>query len=390
MRARTFLLLFLVLLLIAVGIVAYLVLANGDGFALLGGGREDAPPPVAQEPGEPVPTATPEFTFVDVVVTTLQLPAGTRIEPDFVQVVQRPDDNVAVRAGYVFGNPDDVIGRITRTRIDRGQEVLDSMLALSPADLVNMGSDLSLYVNQGNVAIAFPIDRYSGAAYAMRPGDLIDVLATVGVIDIDPEFRSALPNLQQLVNRTALSEGGSFLFPQGVGGRLEVVPGINLVGSISPRGSEGWTGQPMLQIPRRVTQLTIQQAEVLWLGTWEAPGDLTPEEVAAEGEEGQVAPAVRPTATPMFARQERFPDVVILSMSLQDALTLKWAMDRGVRMDLALRAQGDTGDHTTVSISLPQLVEQGGLTIPAPIEFDLVPRAGQVPPPDLPDELPGQ
>jgi hypothetical protein len=95
-----------------------------------------------------------------------------------------------------------------------------------------------------------------------------------------------------------------------------------------------------------------------------------------------------PTPTPLFQRSERFPDVVILSLSLQDALTLKWAMDRGVRMDLALRAQGDTSDHSTVSISLPQLVEQGGLTIPEPLEFDLVPRADEVEPTTLP--APGQ
>jgi Flp pilus assembly protein CpaB len=105
----------------------------------------------------------------------------------------RPDDNVAVRAGYVFSDPEDVVGRISRTSVDRGQEILDSMLALSTVDLATMGSDLALYVNQGNVAIAFPIDRYTGAAYALRPGDMVDVLATVGVIDIDPDFRRPYP-----------------------------------------------------------------------------------------------------------------------------------------------------------------------------------------------------
>ncbi len=385
MRARTFLLLFLVLLLIAVGVVAFLTLGGGDILGALSPAgntpAQQVPTPEGSEPGEPPPTPTPEFNFVPVVVTTIALPPGTRIEPDFIRVEMRPDDNVAVRAGYAFSAPEDVVGRITRTRVDRGQEILDSMLALSTVDLATMGSDLALYVSQGQVAIAFPIDRYTGAAYALRPGDMVDVLATVGVIDIDPEFRTALPNFYRPVSQILLQEGGTFLLNQGVEGRLEIIPGVNLVAMISPRGALTWTGDELLQIPRRITQLTVQQAEVLWMGTWEDPGDLNPAEpTPVPGE--PVEPI--PTPTPLFQRAERFPDVVILSLSLQDALTLKWAMDRGVRMDLALRAQGDTSDHSTVSISLPQLVEQGGLTIPEPLEFDLMPRADEVEPTTLP------
>src|SRR5690606_22587151 len=160
----------------------------------------------------------PEFNFVPVLVANMPLPAGTRIEADFVRVEMRPDDNVAVRAGYIFTDPEDVVGRITRTKIDQGQEILDSMLALSTVDLASMGSDLALYVNQGNVAIAFPIDRYSGAAYALRPGDTVDVLATIGVIDIDPDFKTALPNFYRPVSEILLQEGGEFLLNQGVEG----------------------------------------------------------------------------------------------------------------------------------------------------------------------------
>jgi Flp pilus assembly protein CpaB len=391
MRARTFLLLFLVLLLIAVGVVAFLTLSGDDvvGGLLPGGDppAQQVTTPSSSEPGQPPPTPTPEFNFVPVVVTTIALPPGTRIEPDFVRVEMRPDDNVAVRAGYAFSDPEDVVGRITRTRVDRGQEILDSMLALSTVDLATMGSDLALYVNQGNVAIAFPIDRYTGAAYALRPGDHVDVLATLGVINIDPEFHTALPNFYRPVSRALLQEGSAFLLDRGLEGRLEIVPGINLVAMIGPRGAVNWTGDSLLQIPRRITQLTVQQAEVLWLGTWEDPGDLNPAEPTPDPA-GQQPAQPLPTPTPLFQRAERFPDVVILSLSLQDALTLKWAMDRGVRMDLALRAQGDTSDHSTVSISLPQLVEQGGLTIPEPLEFDLVPRADEVEPTTLP--APGQ
>lgn len=387
MRPRTFILIIVVLLLLAAAAVLVFFYTSDGGVADLVpglGGAEEATP-VAQEPGAPSPTATPAVNYVPVVVARLNMPAGTVIQEDFLQVEMRPDDNIAVQAGYIFSEPEAVVGRLTRVKIGKGQEVLDSMIALSPLDLASMGSDLALYVNQGNVALAFPINRYSGAAFAMRPGDLVDVLATMSFIDIDPEFRSALPNFQRLVDQQLLSDGGDFLLPEGVEGRLELIPGINLVATIGPQGATEWGGsdEALLQLPRRVTQLTIQQAEVIWVGTWEPPGEMEPGPQVAPTPAAEAQPAVEPTPTPVFERSDLNPDVVILSMPLQDALSLKWAMDRGLTLDLALRSQGDNSVFVTTDVSLPQLVEQGGLTIPETTEFDLSPRADEVPPPSL-------
>lgn len=389
MRPRTFILIVVVLLLLAAAAVL-VFLYSGDGGVAgvvpgLGGAEEATATPA--EPGLPTPTPTPAINFVPVVVARINMPAGTLIEENFLTVAMRPDDNIAVQAGYIFSESEAVTGRLTRVDIDKGQEVLDSMIALSPLDLASMGSDLALYVNQGNVAVAFPIDRYSGAAFAMRPGDLVDLMATMSFIDIDAEFRSALPNFQQLVDQQQLGEGANFLLPRSVGGRLELIPGINLVATIGPQGATSWGGtdERLLQIPRRVTQLTIQQAEVLWVGTWQKPGEFETEPQAAPtpGAEGEAAAQVRPTPTPVFARRDLTPDVVILSMPLQDALSLKWAMDRGLTLDLALRSQGDNSVFVTTDVSLPQLVEQGGLTIPESPEYDLFPRADEITPPSL-------
>lgn len=390
MRPRTFILIIVILLLLAVAaVLVFIYTGDGDLAGIVPGlgGAEEAPVAEVQEqePGLPTPTPTPTVNFVPVVVARIPLPAGTVIEEEFLAVEMRPEDNIAVQAGYIFSEPEAVAGRLTRVDVDRGQEILDSMIALSPLDLASMGSDLALYVSEGDVAIAFPINRYSGAAFAMRPGDMVDVLATMAFIDIDPEFRTALPNFQQLVNQQQLGEGGNFLFERSVGGRLELIPGVNLVATIGPQGATGWAGSEaqLLQIPRRVTQLTIQQAEVVWVGTWEEPGDLA-DSVAptpVPGAEGAQQPQATPT--PLFERRELNPDVVILSMPLQDALSLKWAMDRGLSLDLALRSQGDNSVFVTTEVSLPQLVEQGGLTIPESPDVDLVPRADEVEPPFL-------
>jgi hypothetical protein len=80
--------------------------------------------------------------------------------------------------------------------------------------------------------------------------------------------------------------------------------------------------------------------------------------------------------------------MVILSMTSQDALALKWALERGVDIDLALRAQGDNTVFFTTSVSLPQIVNEGGLAVPPESDFDLHPRLEEIIIPVLPDEAP--
>lgn len=397
MRPRTFILIIFVLLIAVVAVVFYLVLSGTlDIGGLLSGGTEAPPTAVSEdapEAAQPAATPTPSVRYEEVVVTTVDVPLGQRISDEYLEIELRPDTNIAVQAGYTFNDMEEVNGRIARVPIAEGQAVLNSMIALSPTDLASMGSDLSLYVEQGNVAIAMPINRYSGAAYAMRPGDLVDVMMTLSVINVDPVFQTARPNLTHRVDPFALQDGNAFLFEPLNEGRLELIPGVNLVASIQP-SSDGAPGfGDLLQIPRRVTQLTIQQAEVVWVGTWDETdiiADEAPQQQGqppAPGEEGE--PAVSPTATPEFARRELRPDLIILSMTPQDALSLKWALDRGIDIDLALRSPGDTAVFATTSISLPQLVDQGGLTIPERGEQDLHPRADDVEGPSVPPEPPG-
>ncbi|HSM56894.1 MAG TPA: RcpC/CpaB family pilus assembly protein [Candidatus Sulfomarinibacteraceae bacterium] len=397
MRPRTFILIILVLLLAVAAIVGFLVLGgNLDVAGLLSGNGA----PTAEETTEDVPevvqpaaTATPTVRFVPVVVTTAEVPIGARIEERYLSIEMRPETNIAVQANYTFSEIEEVANRIARADISRGQAVLNSMIALSPTDLAGIGSDLALYVDQGNVAMAVPINRYTGAAYAMRPGDRVDVLMSLNFVKIDDEFQTALPNIERRINQVALQDGRSFLFDSIAQGRLELIPTVNLVPSIGPSGQSAWQYGDILQIPRRVTQLTVQQAEVLWVGTWELPGleieaqqpaaQPTPvAEGATDQEEGAAAARASQAEEEGRPREER-PDMIILSMPPQDALALKWAMDRGVDLNLALRAQGDSSVFATTSVSLPQLVEQGGLTIPERADSDVHPRADEVDPPEL-------
>ncbi len=415
MRSRTFILIILVL--IAVGLLAiFLVpqlLDSGGGEVTVEGGAAEAggeepglPPP---EAAETQPTATPLPLPVDVVIAKIDLPIGERIRSEVLTMEQRPDDNIALQGGVAFTNFDDVVGKIARVPISKGEAILAPMVSaqefFSPADLILSGSDLALFVDQGMVAVSFPIDKYSGIGYALRPGDLVDIMMTLRIVEIDPEFNTALPNDTRRVIESELLAGRAFLFPATTQGRLEFIPEINQAVEFIPKpvetdaeDTEGFDPSP--PIPKRVTQLTIQQAKVMWVGTWRDAREFEKEEVVVDG--GAVAgleeaplpgeeavgaeAAVEPTPIP--ERFEDNPDVIILSMLSQDALVLKWALERGLDIDLALRSQGDITVYVTTSVSLPQIIDQGGLSIPEPADFDLYPRVDEVKPPSLPPNPP--
>jgi hypothetical protein len=158
----------------------------------------------------------------------------------------------------------------------------------------------------------------------------------------------------------------------------------------------------VLPIPKRVTQLAIQQSEVLWVGTWFNREEIQAQAVdaiinaanKANAEASGDAAAETTTEQTFFeefpsppSRINSRPDVVILSMSPQDAIALKWAIERGIDIDLALRAQGDTQSFDTASVSLFQIIEQGGVAVPPPADFDLNPRPENVSIPNLPPRV---
>lgn len=390
MRPRTFVLLILVLVVLAAAVVVVIFVSPCGGFLtdFLPRCDEEAvqaeaePVDVSAEteegapevPAAPTPTPTPEVQFVDVLVADVYLPVGERIREDIIKVERRPDENVAVVGGVTFADVDEIVGRLVKTEVSNGQEILLPMLALNPSDLTDLGSDLSLYVDDGKVAVSFPIDLFTGAAFAIRPGDLVDAIMTLRLVEIDDEFQTIRPNIWERVSDPALLAGTAFLFPETSEGRLELIPTINTVAVIQP-------GSGKDQIPRRTTQLTLQQMEVLWMGSWRDPRQGLNQEFRANAilSDGSKQPTLDTNRRP-----ENRPDVVILSMTAQDALTLKWALETGISIDLVLRAQGDTTPFVTASISLPQVLEGGLLVVPEKGPFGLEPRVDEVPVPGVP------
>lgn len=373
---------------LAVGVNAQEEEPTEEGTAQEGEGGEESNQ-------ETIVTSAPIGTTY-VVVALANIPAGERLRADLLEVQQRPISNIAVRAGVTFSEIDLVVGKITKTPIGEGEAILAPMLALSSTDLSSTGSDLSLFVDNGKVAVAFPIDRFSGLGFAGRPGDLVDVFMSFNLIELDVEFQTALPNNISRVDETALTtgvieSGKPFIFPPRSSGRLESIGIIpNVIAQLSARPSGqvliptststqyaedeninriDSIGNTRTGFTNRVTQLTIQQSEILWVGTWNNPNISVP----SDAEKELLGPVSAPRG--LTNRSDLAPDMVVLSLSLQDALILKWALEEpGVDIDLALRSQNDNAIYFTTSVSLPQMVEQAGLTIPEPALYGLQPR----------------
>jgi len=175
-RGRVFILFALILL---VGAVA--------AFLVIGGAGTDEPDEVA------VPTPIGE---AEIVIAAQNIARGSLIPPEAVITSPFPAD---YKVETMLDDPGKVIGKRARMDIARGVPITENMITDKAGDLLPVGSDASIAIPQGFTAIAIPMDRFSGIAFAMRAGDQVDVLVSMLLIDVDTEFQSDLPNQTMLL-----------------------------------------------------------------------------------------------------------------------------------------------------------------------------------------------
>jgi pilus assembly protein CpaB len=255
-------------------------------------------------------------------------------------------------------NLESAYGRIARVDIVRGMPILEGMLTELPGEFGASGSDAALHIPENKVAYAMPIARYSSVAWALQPGDHVDVILSLLMVDLDEEFQSALPN-----DYTCVSPAEGEECQSGLMGRLESLPNgwiVNMTPSEDQR-------------PRLVTQLTIQNATVLQVGEWAegmAPAPTpTPqaEEGAEEGEEGEASQPAPPPVRP-----------VTLAVSRQEAIALDYAQAIGARINFVLRRAGDESAFTTESVTLRYLMEQYNIELPPKLPHGVTPPLSEL------------
>lgn len=332
---RILLIVGVVLVVVALLVGAYMVFLRPSGEP----GREGE--------GTPAPTPMPADQ-VRIAVAAQNIPRGMRIAEEGNAVVVQNWPRNAVPGGAI-DDLEAVYGRVARIDIPLGMPVLESMISERPADLADLGSDAALQIPEGMVAYALPVGRYSSVAWALQPGDHVDVVLSLLMVDLDEEFQTILPDTAACVSPTE-EEGCQ----GGVLGRLEALPNgwlINLTPSEAQR-------------PRLVTQLTVQNLTVLQVGDWPAArgrGEAAEEEEPA-AEEGQAAPARGDVES------------LTLVVTRQEAMVLDYAQAIGARINFVLRRAGDEGRiPATEAITLQYLMEQYNIELPPKLPYGVTP-----------------
>ncbi|MBN1966419.1 MAG: hypothetical protein JW910_17345 [Anaerolineae bacterium] len=318
-------------------------------------GGDDA----TQAPVEVQPTPTP-IQFVEIVIAVQELPRGIRIPAENAVELRRwPLESVPFNA---LTDVDEVIGSIARIDIPRESPVLSTMVVESLQDVADVGSDAAAIMPSGLVAVSVPMDRFTGVAYAIRPGDYVDIILSMLFVDVDEDFQSILPNRISLVS---IDEDGNIVVRDAVEGRLDVGLG----------GSSVIVGPFETQRPRLVTQLTVQNAWVLGTGEFPIEGDYigaTPTPIPSptpEGEEG--GDTARPAAPQPTAKPA--PDIITLAVSPQDAVVLVWAIEARLPITLALRPATDLSLSQTQPVTLDYMMSNFNITAPNRLPYALEP-----------------
>ncbi|HEY4689845.1 MAG TPA: Flp pilus assembly protein CpaB [Anaerolineae bacterium] len=331
-RGRTLILFGVVLLLVAV--IAFVLLSQSQ------------PPVPTPAPGEATATPTPVIQTIKIVVAAQNIPRGRIITEDAVTLVDWPESSLP--PGF-FTTFDDVRNLIARTDILFNQPLTDVMLTNDRAQLTARGGDAALLIPNDKRAIALPIDQLAGVGYAIQPGDHVDVLVSLWLLDTDRDGQYAA----YLFNRNLSDE----LIAAGMQPDAAVQAAIQL----TTRDKS---------FPRLSSQLILQNLEVLSVGDWREPTPLprfTPgvPQPAAASPTPVAPPGATPTGTP--AR----PNVVILIVSPQEALILQWLRESDAIIDLALRGGSDLAPVDTGTVTLQYLFDNFNVTLPPKLDFSI-------------------
>jgi pilus assembly protein CpaB len=298
------------------------------------------PQTLAPQPAPEQPTAIPEIQTTEILVAAQNIPRGAVISPDAVVPSKWPNDSLPP-ADLIIIDPEQAVGKIARTDVLRGQPMLESLIAADPKELAAKGSDASLFIPAGKVAMAFPINKLTSVGYAIGAGDRVDVIVSFAVIEVDQEGQYPIVPFNRDLVDDLVAAG---LEPQEAVSRV-----LNKLDTVAIQ-------------PRLLSQLTLQNIEVLHVGEWPMGGilpkttpTLSPEQQVAQAQ----AAAGTPTATPPR------PDMIILLVDQQQALILQWLQQEGdIALNLALRGAGDNAPVSTETVSYQYILTNFNITIP--------------------------
>jgi Flp pilus assembly protein CpaB len=209
-------------------------------------------------------SAAPAVTRThQVVIAQQQIPIHSPIPPGAMLLVEWPDDVALPRDA--FTDIISVSNKLSATPIEIGEVMVQNMIIdkKNEENRKGLGSDAALIVPKGKVAVAFPINQISGVSAALKEGDTVDLLVSYDIL--------------------------------------------------------AGPGQPTSASKQQVTQVALQDVEILRVGPWS-------------------------TGTSSDTSQQA--GNLTFLVTRQDALVLKFLRETSSDVQLALRA---AGDHEIVS-----------------------------------------
>ena len=365
-----------------------------------------------------LPSSTPESAsesveapvvdMVSVVVVTQQIPRGYLLNETVLGTIEIPREMLI--EGY-FTDMAQVVGRQAKLDLDSNMLLTSSMVVDSPDQLSATGSLAALSIPRGMVAVSIPINRLSSVSYAPRPGDHVNVIATMLIMDLDTDFQAATPNR----NAAVLGAGPGVV----VGAETETDVSVDantdlskVTGQTIGAGPSSVIGRtaidPLLeqtlyvvpsedQRPRLVSQTLLQDAIVLGVGDFPLTDEVQeqPEPTAQELpplEDETIDPNAEytseyPAEAELVNPEPKLPDLITLVVNPQDAVTLNYLVYAGSQLTLALRPSGDDTRVQTEATTLDFLLTQYNIPVPVKLPYGMEPRVDDLTPPLLPNDV---
>jgi len=348
MRRGGILLLVIVFLVLVLSVAAYFVIG---GNLNIGGSAEETPPP----------------QLSTIVVLTQPIARDDLIVEAALEEIPYPEEKITASMFRTKGEVANVY--YAKYPLVQGQPLTRELISERPG-VLQEGSDVAKTIPAGMTAISLPISRLGAVGFSIRDGDRVNVIVTTSFVDLDTSFQSQLPNYtagvigtgflpEQLPNLTvAINSGGS----ASIQGRAELESTLNQAIYLVP-------SEP--QRPRLVSQMILQNIQVLHVGAFNLSGDQTAS--AAQAADPAADPAAEATGEEQQTKVPD-PDMVTLIVSPQEAIALTYLVYSEANITLALRSPDDPNLLDTESVTLQYLISQYNIALPAKLPYGLNPR----------------
>jgi pilus assembly protein CpaB len=308
-----------------------------------------------------------ETPLTEIYYAAQNVPQGSKITEELLGTFSIPSANVA-EVMFTISEKDNLVGKNALVRLEPGVVITSSMVG-EQAEITGPGHAVQIPV--GMVAVTIPTNRLSTDGYAVNDGALVNVIACLNFVDIDPSFQSILPNYTSVVtgagflpdslpvlSASAISGGSG-----SVQGRIEIDPTLQQPFYAVP--SEA-------QRPRMACQMILQDVKVMKLGNFSL----------------QPAAAVQnATPSPAQAQQQASPDIVTLIVNPQDSISLNFFVYSGAILTMTLRNPEDRSLIDAQVTNLSTLLAQYGISLPSKLPYATQPRVDILAPPALPNDV---